>query len=221
MLARVVHAQTPIGFSAVLMRDQLLVSGAAQGPIRLEDKVLARKAASFPGPSDDGQFVALLRLLPGFALAERGCKFGGTHWVRLEEMAQFQPEVPHPLGHDLPGFLPAGGVRAPATWSLFLVLIGKRWLKSPAMQIQFDDISGSKCPLRQGGKEEFVDHSCPCDANGTLLLTCWMHCHHHPAPYSFGSDRNLRAIVETAHRLAFRALLELIGRQMQTRLNSG
>jgi len=43
------HAQAPIGFSTVFMRDQLLVSGATQRPIGLESKVLAREAAGFPG----------------------------------------------------------------------------------------------------------------------------------------------------------------------------
>jgi hypothetical protein len=45
------HAQAPIGFSAVFMRDELLVSGATQRPIGLESKVLAREAPSFPGPT--------------------------------------------------------------------------------------------------------------------------------------------------------------------------
>jgi hypothetical protein len=31
------------------MRDQLLISGATQRPIGLENKVLAREATSFPG----------------------------------------------------------------------------------------------------------------------------------------------------------------------------
>ena len=42
-------AQAAIGFSALLMRDQCLVSGATQHPVRLESKVVAREAASFPG----------------------------------------------------------------------------------------------------------------------------------------------------------------------------
>ena len=42
-------AQASIGFSALFMRDQLLVSGATQRPICLERKVLAREATSFPG----------------------------------------------------------------------------------------------------------------------------------------------------------------------------
>ena len=43
------HAQAAIGFSALLMREQLLVSGATQRPIGLESKVLPREATSFPG----------------------------------------------------------------------------------------------------------------------------------------------------------------------------
>src|SRR5207302_6449842 len=43
------HAQAAIGFSALLMREQLLVSGATQRAIGLESKVLAGEAASFPG----------------------------------------------------------------------------------------------------------------------------------------------------------------------------
>ena len=43
------HAQAAIGFSALLMREQLLVSGTAQRPIGLQSKVLTREAASFPG----------------------------------------------------------------------------------------------------------------------------------------------------------------------------
>src|SRR5712691_2923656 len=41
----------------------------------------------------------------------------------------------------------------------------------------------------------------------------------HTAQHPFGSHRHLRAIVETAHRLAFCTLLDLIGGQVQTRLN--
>jgi len=39
-------AQAAIGFSAVFMREKLLVSGALQRPIRLESEVLAREATS-------------------------------------------------------------------------------------------------------------------------------------------------------------------------------
>src|SRR5579875_2057961 len=43
------HAQASVGFSALLMRDQPLVSRATQRPIGLESKVLAREATCFPG----------------------------------------------------------------------------------------------------------------------------------------------------------------------------
>ena len=42
-------AQASISFSALFMREKLLVSGALQRPIRLESEVLAREATSFPG----------------------------------------------------------------------------------------------------------------------------------------------------------------------------
>ena len=43
------HSQAPIGFSALLMREQGLVSRTAQRPIGLESKVLTREATRFPG----------------------------------------------------------------------------------------------------------------------------------------------------------------------------
>src|SRR5690348_1839849 len=43
------HAQAPIGFSAVLMREERAPSRATQRPIRLEGKVCPSKATSFPG----------------------------------------------------------------------------------------------------------------------------------------------------------------------------
>jgi hypothetical protein len=43
------HAQAAIGFAALLMREQGLVSRTAQRPIGLEGKVLTGEAARFPG----------------------------------------------------------------------------------------------------------------------------------------------------------------------------
>src|SRR5436305_9671757 len=43
------HAQAAVGFSALLMREQLLGSGATQRPIGLESKVLPEQAVGFPG----------------------------------------------------------------------------------------------------------------------------------------------------------------------------
>ncbi len=72
---------------------------------------------------------------------------------------------------------------------------------------------------RQIGEEEFVDHARARDANRTLLLAGWMSRHHHAARHPFRPYRDVRTVVEAAHRLAFRTLLKLIGRQVQTRLD--
>ena len=56
-------AQASISFSALLMRDQLLVGGATQCPIWLERKVLSREATSFPGQAHLRESIA----------RERGC----------------------------------------------------------------------------------------------------------------------------------------------------
>jgi len=82
------------------------------------------------------------------------------------------------------------------------------------MQIQFDDIGGSECLLGQVGEEEFVDDARPRHANGTLLFASGMRCHDHAAQHALGPHGYLCAVVEATDHLTFRALLELIGRQM-------
>ena len=72
-------------------------------------------------------------------------------------MAQFQTQVPHPLADQLPCLLTRGRMADPAVGVLFLVFIGKDRLKSPAMQVEGDDIGSSESALRQIGEEEFVD----------------------------------------------------------------
>jgi hypothetical protein len=73
--------------------------------------------------------------------------------------------------------------------------------------------------LRQGGEEELVDDACTRDANRALLVGGWMSGHHHAAQHALGPHRHVWAVVEAAHDLAFWTLLELIGRQVQTRLD--
>ena len=51
-------AQAAIGFSAVFMRDQLLVGRATQCSIGLESKVLAREATRFPGQAHLRESIA-------------------------------------------------------------------------------------------------------------------------------------------------------------------
>ena len=134
-------------------------------------------------------------------------------------MSQFQSQVPGPLGYHLPALLSPGRMRAPAIRLDLLVLIKKRRGVSPAMQIQFDDIGGGACLLRQVGEEEFVDDTSTRDANRTLLFRGGMGGHHHMAAHAIGSHRDLWAIVEAADHLAFWALLELIWRKVQACLN--
>ncbi|MBO0779230.1 MAG: hypothetical protein J2P37_10430 [Ktedonobacteraceae bacterium] len=54
---------------------------------------------------------------------ESRSKFGRAHWLWLELMAQFQAEVPHPLGDQLPALLPPGRVTAPPVWVLLDVFV--------------------------------------------------------------------------------------------------
>src|SRR5258708_22978195 len=134
-------------------------------------------------------------------------------------MTQFQAEVPDPLRHQLPALLSPGRMAAPSIRIDFLVFIREYWLKRAAMQVQLDDIAGGKPLLRQGSEEQLVDDACARDAHRVLLLACGMGGDNHAAVYAIGSDRHLWTVVEAAHHLAFRALLKLIGWQVQAGLN--
>src|SRR6266436_4464897 len=87
------------------------------------------------------------------------------------------------------------------------------------MQIQFDDIASGERLLRQVREKEFVDDTRACDAYQTLLLPGGMRGHHHTTQYAIGSHRDLWAVVQRANHLTFGTLLNLIGRQVQPRLN--
>ncbi|WP_242527282.1 hypothetical protein [Ktedonosporobacter rubrisoli] len=87
------------------------------------------------------------------------------------------------------------------------------------MQIQLHHIAGGEGGLRQIREEQFVDHTCSCDAHGTLLLPCGMGGYDHATGHAIRSDRDRGTIVEATHHQAFGALLELIRGEVQTRLN--
>jgi hypothetical protein len=108
---------------------------------------------------------------------------------------------------------------APAIRVDLLIFIRECRLKGPAMQIQLNDESLGKRSLRQIGEEEFIDDACPRDAHRTLLEAFGVGSHHYATHYALRAYRHLRAVVEATYRLAFRALLDLIGGQMQTRLD--
>jgi hypothetical protein len=91
---RIHHAQAPIGFSAVLVRNQRLSGWTAQRAIRLAEKVSPRETALFPGL---GWFCRSIPLCGGWGVG-RLCgrdgksrsKFGGPHRLRTQVMPQIQ-----------------------------------------------------------------------------------------------------------------------------------
>jgi hypothetical protein len=115
--------------------------------------------------------------------------------------------------------LTARGVTTPTIGVNLLIFVSKRRFKGAAMQIQFDDIGSGECLLWQIREEQLVDNPCPRDAHRTLLVVSWMGRHNHSAQYTLGSHRHLCTVVEAAYSLAFRTLLDLIWRQVQTCLN--
>jgi hypothetical protein len=149
------------------------------------------------------------------------CKFGRAHRLGLKLMPHLQAQVPDPLADDLPGLLPPGGVAAPAIGVEFLILIRKCRFKGAAMQIQFNDIAGGEPLLRQSGEEEFVDDAPSREANRTLLLARRMGRDDQAAQHAFRADWHGWTVIEATHDLAFWALLLLIRRQLQARLDEG
>ena len=211
-------------FLSALLEEERIPCGATHGSIWLEGKVLARIPSGFPRASDDGRFVALDWRLSSLRLVKSRRELGAAYRLRLQVMAEFQPQVPHPLRHHLPALLSPGRMTAPPVGVLFPVLICQYRLKGSTMQGQLDDITGGKRVLRQVRKEQFVHHARTRDPDSFLLpvlplLVCPMRCHYHAARSPLGSHWHVWAIVEEASRLTFRALVHLIGRQVHTRLN--
>jgi hypothetical protein len=61
-------------------------------------------------------------------------------------------------------------MRDPTVGVLLLVFVRKCGLERPSVQVQFDDVSGSKCCLGQGSEEEFVDDPVACHTNWSRCL---------------------------------------------------
>src|SRR6266567_4757148 len=142
------HAQTTIGFAALLGWAQRLASRTVQRPFGLEGEVLPGETPRFPGQGNRRLAIALHRRLLYWGLCDGGSKLGRAHRSRLKHMTQFQAQVPDPLRDDLPGFLPGGRMRTPSVGILLLVLISKLWLKGPSMQIEGHDIGSGERFLR-------------------------------------------------------------------------
>ena|SRR5579884_151450 len=87
------------------------------------------------------------------------------------------------------------------------------------MQIQFDHIASGEALLRQRGEKQFMDDTPTRDTNRALLEALWMSRHPHAVAYPLWPHRHLWTVIETAGDPALRALLDVIGGKMQTRLD--
>src|SRR6266568_6587404 len=156
-------AQAPISFSAPLVCHKCLPGRAAERSIRLERKVLPREATSLPGESHSRQSISLCGSLRVDLLCARRrdgrSKFRRAHGVRIKLMAQFETQVPEPLGDDLPALLACCRMASPAVWVLFLVFISQRRFKGTTMQIQRHDITSRERALGELCHKQFVDHT--------------------------------------------------------------
>lgn len=134
-------------------------------------------------------------------------------------MSQFQAEVPHPLGEDLPDLLPICRLATPAIRVLFLVFISKRWFKCAAMQIQSDHVACSKSWLGEVRQEQFVDDSLAGHANPALLVRSRMRRHNDPTRLADRANQKIRDVVERAHHATFRVFDLLVWGQVQASLD--
>jgi hypothetical protein len=214
--SRIDHPQTPILFSTVLMRDQDFVCWTPQGSIRLEGKVSSREAASFPGGGDSGGSIprrgsrrskgGWRHGLLGVLLREGRRKLGGAQRLRSKFVPQFESEVPGPLGHDLPDFLPPGRVTTPAIRLLLDVFVFQGRFKGTAMQVKRHDIRGGEGTLGEIGQEEFIDHAVADNSDlPFLFLFGWggMGRHNDAHERSVFTQALIRAVIEHAADPAF------------------
>jgi hypothetical protein len=146
-------------------------------------------------------------------------KLGRADRILVKLMTQFQTDIPDALRDHLPAFLSPSRAAAPPVGVLLAVFICQCRLKSPTVQVQFDDIRCGECALGQVGEEELVDDARTRDTNRTLPFSGWMRGYYDAAAHAFRSHWHLWTIVQTAHCLAFWALLELIRGQVQTCLD--
>ena len=119
-------------------------------------------------------------------------------------MAQFQPQVPHPVADNLPALLPPVGLAAPAVGVLLLIFIGESILKRAAMQVERHHIRRRERALRQVRQEQLVDDAGTGDPDAALFFSGRMSGHHDPAPLSCCAQRHRRTVIEDAGDAAFR-----------------
>lgn len=81
-------------------------------------------------------------------------------------LSEFQTEIPHPLREDLPEFLSASGMRAPAIRVLLGVFVRKNGFKGSSMQIEVQHIFRAESGEWESGDKQFVDHPLALYPNG-------------------------------------------------------
>ena len=134
-------------------------------------------------------------------------------------MPQLQAQVPDPLTDDLPCLLAGRRMATPAIWVDLLILVRKRGLEGPSMQIQRDDIGSGERFLRYVCEEEFVDDACTYDADTAFHWPFGMGRHYHTAATPLWPYRDIWTVVEGAHQGTFRAAEVGIGGEVQSRLH--
>ena len=86
-----------------------------------------------------------------------GAHEGVAYLPSLHHLPKREAQVPHPLTRDLPEFLSALGVRAPAIGIFFDIFISEDRLECSTSMIQVQDILGQEPMSVKGRKEEFID----------------------------------------------------------------
>jgi hypothetical protein len=102
------YAQTAVSEALLLGGAQLLARWTGKPPIGLESEILPGETTRDPAQGDRRFAIALHRCLLRRGLSDRrdgGSKLRRARGSWRELMPQIQPEVPDPLGDDLPGFL--------------------------------------------------------------------------------------------------------------------
>jgi hypothetical protein len=119
-------------------------------------------------------------------------------------MPKCETEIPDPLAHNLPEFLPRLRVGAPAIGVFFDIFIGKHGLESAASVVQIQQILDEKPRSVQIGEEELIDPLPHALAYLHLLVwgRCRMSSHNHP---------NVRQALPQFHPSSIKQLNDLTG----------
>src|SRR5947199_6291846 len=160
-----------IALGSSFLGIERMMGGTEQISIRLERKSRSwkttRKRPLCPVRGaihqDWWRFTGCYRLADGCRWWRLGftsrSKFYGPHGSGRKVLPEFQAEIPDPLAHDLPKFLPTRRMRTPTVRILLDVFIRQNGFKGPAMQIHVQHIFGGKSWSGKPGDEQFVDHA--------------------------------------------------------------